>query len=278
MEIPALCLRRYSLTVAFRGGLMDLFLREAYGRIDPEDALSKIDALMDLPAFSPILKRGLKRSGVGPQGYDPLVLFKCLLIGQWHGLSDPKLERALKVRLDFMVFCGLGLHAPVPDETTHCRFRNALVKGGVYDDLLAEVCRQLEEHGLKLKAAAAAIIDATLIESAARPRNHIDPPRDQAEDEAPDAPDVHFSADPDARWVKKGVKSTLGFKGFARADEEGYIDRVHITPANKVESPEFDTMVEDAKAQRILAELPCRAIDGVDGSRFRHRNVPCWVL
>jgi len=95
---------------------MDLFLREASGRIDPEDVLSKIDALMDWPAFSPILKRGLKRSGVGPQGYDPPVLFKCLLIGQRHGLSDPKLERALKVRLDFMVFCGLGLHAPVPDE------------------------------------------------------------------------------------------------------------------------------------------------------------------
>ena len=74
---------------------------------------------------------GLKRSGAGPQGYDPLVLFKCLLIGQWHGLSDPKLERALKVRLDFMLFCGLELHSNVPDETTHCRFRTALVKGGV---------------------------------------------------------------------------------------------------------------------------------------------------
>ncbi len=201
---------------------MDLFLRAASGRIDPEDVLSKINALMDWPAFSSILKRGLKRSGVGPQGYDPLILFKCLLIGQWHGLSDPKRERALKVRLDFMVFCGLGLHATVSDETTHCRFRNALVKGGVYDDLLAEVCRQLEGHGLKLKAAQAAIIDATLIESAARPRNHIDPSQDRAEDEAPDAPDVHFSADPDARWVKKGSKSTLGFKGFARANEEGY--------------------------------------------------------
>ena len=56
----------------------------------------------------------------------------------------------MKVRLDFMIFCGLDLHAPVPDETTHCRFRNALVKGGVYDDLLAEVCRQIEEYGLKL--------------------------------------------------------------------------------------------------------------------------------
>ena len=149
---------------------MDLFLREAVDRIGVDDPLAKIDALMDWSSFSPILKRGLGRSGVGPQGYDPLVLFKCLLIGQWHGLSDPKLERALKVRLDFMIFCGLNLHAPVPDETTHCRFRNALVKGGVHDDLLAEVCCQIEAHGLKLKEAEAAIIDATLVESAARPR------------------------------------------------------------------------------------------------------------
>ncbi len=127
--------------------LMDLFLHEATQRIGNDDALSKIDALMDWRLFLPILKRGLGRSGAGPQGYDPLVLFKCLLIGQWHGLSDPKLERALKVRLDFMIFCGLDLHGCVPDETTHCRFRNALVKGGVYDDLLAEVCRQIEDHG-----------------------------------------------------------------------------------------------------------------------------------
>ena len=138
---------------------MDLFLREAADRIGDEDVLSKIDALLEWRAFSPIVTRGLGRSGIGPQGYDPLVLFKCLLIGQWHGLSDPKLERALKVRLDFMLFCGLDLHAPVPDETTHCRFRNALVKGGVYDDLLAEVCRQIEGHGLKLHAAEAATID-----------------------------------------------------------------------------------------------------------------------
>jgi IS5 family transposase len=219
---------------------MDLFLREATARIGADDALAKIDVLMDWASFLPILKRGLGRSGVGPQGYDPLVLFKCLLIGQWHGLSDPKLERALKVRLDFMIFCGLDLHAAVPDETTHCRFRNALVKGRVYDDLLAEVCRQIEEHGLKLKEADAAIIDATLVESAARPRTHIDAPEDRAEDEAPDDPQMHFSADPDARWVKKGAKSTLGYKGFARTDEEGFVDKVRTTPANQAEAPQFD--------------------------------------
>ncbi len=69
---------------------MDLFLREATQRIGNDDALSKIDALMDWRLFLPILKSGLGRSGVGPQGYDPLVLFKCLLSGQWHGLSDLK--------------------------------------------------------------------------------------------------------------------------------------------------------------------------------------------
>ena len=106
---------------------MDLLLRDATYRIGLDDPLFKIDALLDWPAFCAILKRGLGRSGLGPSGYDPLILFKCLLVGQWHGLSDPKLERSLKVRLDFMLFCGLDLHGAVPDETTHCRFRNALV-------------------------------------------------------------------------------------------------------------------------------------------------------
>jgi len=255
---------------------MDLFLREAMARIGDDDVLSKIDALMDWSSFSPILTRGLGRSGIGPQGYDPLVLFKCLLIGQWHGLSDPKLERALKVRLDFMLFCGLDLHAPVPDETTHCRFRNALVRGGVYDDLLAEVCRQIEAHGLKLEEAEAAIIDATLIEAAARPRTHIDAPQDRAEDEVPDDPpldpQVHFSADPDARWVKKGRRSTLGYKGFARCDEEGFIDKVHTTPANRAESPEFGHMIAGAHAQRVLADKAYASKANRQMLRGKHRD------
>ena len=235
---------------------MDLFSQDVSARIGQDNVLSKIDTLMDWGAFLPILKRGLSRSAAGPQGYDPLVLFKCLLIGQWHGLSDPKLEQALKVRLDFMMFCGLDLNASVPDETTHCRFRNALVRGEVYDDLLQEVCIQLEGHGLKLKQAEAAIIDATLIQSAARPRSFIEAPNDREEGQAPSSPDqaITYSADPDARWVKKGRKSTLGYKGYGRCDEEGFIDRVHTTPANKAESPEFETMVKGASGRRIMAD------------------------
>ena len=53
-------------------------MREATERIGADNALSKIDVLMDWPSFLSILKRGLGRSGAGPQGYDPLILFKRL--------------------------------------------------------------------------------------------------------------------------------------------------------------------------------------------------------
>ena len=52
------------------------------------------------------------------------------MIRQWHNLSDPKFEQSLRVRFDFMLFAVPDLHGSVPDETTHCRFRKALVKAG----------------------------------------------------------------------------------------------------------------------------------------------------
>jgi IS5 family transposase len=92
----------------------------------------------------------------------------------------------------------------------------------------------------------AAITDATLIENAARPRTHVEaPPEDRAENEAPSEPaTVIFSADNDARWVKKGRKSTLGYKGFSRCDEEEFVDKVHTTPANVGERPQCGTTIK----------------------------------
>ena len=85
---------------------------------------------MDWSAISVLLKNGWARSGLGPQSYKQITLIKCLLIGQWHNLSDPKLEQGLQVRIDFMLFTGLDLQGSVSDETTHCRIRKALVKAG----------------------------------------------------------------------------------------------------------------------------------------------------
>ena len=201
-------------------------------------------------------------------------MFKCLLIGQWHNLSDPKLEECLRVRFDFMLFAGLDLYGSVPDDTTHCRFRKALVKAHAHDALLAEVCRQIEHHGLKVKEAAAAIIDATLIESAAHPRTHEQvPAEDRAEDQTPDEPVcVVFSAGHDARWIKTGRKSMSGHKGFARCDEQGFMDKIHTTPANLGVSPQVWNYDKRTKAQRGLADKAYASKANPAALRGKHRD------
>ena len=102
------------------------------------------------------------------------------------GCTDPEMEESLRVRLDFRLFAGLDSHCSAPGDTAHLRFRNARVKAAAYDGLLAEVCRQIEGHRLKMKEAGTANIDATLKESAARPRTHVQaPPEDRAENKPP---------------------------------------------------------------------------------------------
>ena len=225
---------------------MDLFLREASARIGSDAVPVRIDGFLDRGSFLPILRRGPGRSGLGPRGHDPLVLFRCLPVGQWHGPGDPQPERALKVRPEFMLSCGLDLQAAVPDETTRCRFRNALVKGGVSDALPTGVRRRIEGHGLKPKVAAAA-----------RPRTTIEAPQDRAEGDAPDAPALRSGADPEARWLKKGSPSTPGYEALARSDGEGLVDKVRTTPASRAEGPESGTMTDGAKAQRVMADKAC---------------------
>ena len=61
-------------------------------------------------------------------------------------MSDGEAEEQVNDRLSFSRFAGLGMGDEVPDSTTLCRFRNTLVRSGVYDSLLSEVNRQLEAH------------------------------------------------------------------------------------------------------------------------------------
>ena len=172
-------------------------------------------------------------------------------------MSDEGLEEALRVRLDFMIITQL---TPVPDSTTLCRFRNLLTERGLWEELLGEINGQLEELGLKVKESQGAIIDATLIQSAARPRKEIEAmPLDRQEEETSVTEDFeeHLSCDPDARWVKKGKKSHFGYRGFMVTDsEEGYIDQVHVTPAHVSEVKELSVVMAHRKGKdkRLYAD------------------------
>ena len=48
---------------------MEIFMHESARRIGDQNVLRKVDALMDWSLVLPLLKSGLNRSGLGPQGY-----------------------------------------------------------------------------------------------------------------------------------------------------------------------------------------------------------------
>ena len=210
----------------------------------------RLHELLDWDEIARKLKGLYKRehsNGGGPEPYAPLAMFKLMLLGQWHGLSDTQLEHALKVRLDFMVFTGFEPgDGSFPDATTICRFRNRLVAAKLDQVLLRRVNVQLEGRGLKVAGSRGAIIDATIIESAARPNQHIEVDDDgQA--------DVVDSADEEARWVKKGKDAFFGYRGYSAVDTaDGYVEHVEVHPANQAEVNKLPGIVDALEAQGVV--------------------------
>lgn len=177
--------------------MTSFFLAGAMARVKQSPTM-KLHELIDWSALEKQLvalyKREASHAG-GPIPYEPLSMLKLMLLGQWHHLSDLQLERALRVRLDFLVFCSFDLGAELPDYTTICRFRNRLVKAKLDETILAEINAQLTAKGLKVNKARGAIIDASIIESAARPNRTV-------EVDKKGNVSVSDSADPDSTWVK----------------------------------------------------------------------------
>lgn len=241
---------------------------EMLGRLQEDNVLVKLNRLINWQAFRPLLT-GLyqrEKSNAGGQiPHDPLMMFKAILLGQWHNLSDPKLEVALRVRIDFILFCGMDLLTDMPDETTLCRFRNRLIKTGKLPLLLTEINRQLQAHQLMVKHSEGAVLDATLITSAARPREEITVEVDAEgravtyEDGSQPGVSVteKHSADPDATWLKKGKKSYFGYRSYVTVDQEdGYVRGVFTAPANESEVQHFEDAIGAAEiqAKRILTD------------------------
>jgi transposase, IS5 family len=76
--------------------------------------LDRIEQAFDWWAFEALLAP-IHASTRGAPGYPPLTMLKISLLQQWHRLSDPGAEEAVRDRLSFRRFCGLPLEADTPD-------------------------------------------------------------------------------------------------------------------------------------------------------------------
>ena len=115
------------------------------------DPLERLAPVVDFEVFRGPLVAAPRRSVRGKGGrppFDPVLMFKILVLQALYSLSDEATEFQIKDRLSFQRFLGLGLDGTVPDATTVWLFRERLVKAKAIDRLFARFDAALTDRGI----------------------------------------------------------------------------------------------------------------------------------
>jgi len=181
-------------------------------------------AAVDFEMFRPELTRALAPLA-GSQGgrppFDPVMMFKILVIQAANALSDERAEFLINDRLSFMRFLGLGLSDRVPDARTIWLFREKLTRAEAIKRLFDRFDAALREAGYV--AMGGQIVDASLI-AAPKQRNTEEEKKAIKDGRIPEAwkakPAKLRHKDRDARWTVKFSK--------AKARPDGTVPPVDI--------------------------------------------------
>jgi transposase, IS5 family len=151
------------------GRVMDQ--RSLFGLTEHLEALSKhgdplevLDRTVDFEHFRFWLVEGLGY-GDGSKGgrppFDPVSMFKALILQAQHNLSDARMEFMIRDQLSWMRFVGFDLGGPTPDENTIRLFRNRLTEIGTLKRVMKAFDWQLQKKGYIPMAGQ--IVDASLV-------------------------------------------------------------------------------------------------------------------
>ena len=197
-------------------------LRKLYRKTSRNgDRLAEAEKQIDWNRFRPLIQPMYNNDTPrgGRPNMDPVLMVKLLVLQAWYGLSDPELERQALNRIDFQHF--LGFPGDAPDYCTVWKFRERLAETGRDRMVWAELQRQLDEKGLKVRKGV--VQDASFI-TADPGHAPVDTPRG---DEA------KTRRSKDGAWAKKAGKSYYGYKLHAKMDvDHGLLRDLVATPAN----------------------------------------------
>lgn len=222
----------------------------------------KLRDLIPWEDFRPLLeelagydKRDWCKGGKPP--FDPVLMFKVLVLQKFHGLSDDATEEQILDRTSFKSFLGLRIGDDFPDAKTIWDFKQRIEKEGreggrrlfeAFDSLLA---------GKGLIAREGSIVDASFVE-APRQRNNREQNQRIKQGERPEEFDdksaVGCQKDSEARWTKKNHEVHYGWKNHVKVDlKTKFILKAATTPASVHDSQVFEELLE-ARDQAVLAD------------------------
>ena len=229
-------------------------LNEHFERLSKDsDPLEVLERTVDFEYFRGWLVEGLgydDGSKGGRPPFDPVSMFKALILQAQHNLSDAKMEFMIRDRLSWMRFLGFDLGGPTPDEKTIRLFRNKLTDSGALRRVMKAFDWQLKKKGYI--PIGGQIVDATLV-PAPKQRNTEDEKEaikdgSTALEIGPEEPNKAAQKDTDARWtlqiankvryrtdgspLPKIALPTFGYKSHIAIDRRyGFIRECAVTSA-----------------------------------------------
>lgn len=227
------------------------------------DPLEVLQQTVDFEYFRAWLVEGLGY-GDGAKGgrppFDPVMMFKALILQAQHNLSDARMEFMIRDRLSWLRFLGLSLGDRTPDENTIRHFRNRLTETGTLKRVMKAFDWQLQKKGYIPMSGQ--IVDASLV-PAPKQRN-TEGEREaiksgmSAKDIWPDEPNKAAQKDTDARW-------TLKIGGKVRHREDG-------TPLPMIALPVFGykSHISIDRRYGFIREMAVTSASAADGRLLRH--------
>ena len=136
--------------------IQETFMMHAPGLFDLPDHLARLSATddplealerhVDFEAFRTVLMEapgyGVRAKGRRPP-YDPVTMFKVLVLASMHNPGDERMEFLIRDRLSWLRFPGFEIGEPTPDQKTIWLFREKLTRSGAFQSLFAAFENQL---------------------------------------------------------------------------------------------------------------------------------------
>ena len=242
-----------------------------------ETPLLRVGRLVQWSLFEPVLHSVLPGSAKGPGGrprFDPLLMFKVLVLQRLHGLADDATSFQISDRNSFRAFLGLTPVTACPTARPSATSGRASLRPSSSMSLFETFLEHLQkEHGLAL-AKKGVMVDASFCE-VPRQRNSREHNAQIKAGEVPAElqanPKLKAHKDTDARWTKKDYDSYYGYKDHVKVDvTDKLILKAVVTPANVHDSQAVPKLVEQGDVvvlcRQRLQTAPIKAAAGRPGA------------
>jgi len=239
-----------------------------YERLDKTtDPLLRLKGSIDWELFRPELeafRNSSSESNAGRKPFDPILMFKILVLQALYNLSDDAMEFQIRDRLSFMRFLDLSLNDRIPDAKTIWLFRENLGKANLIKSLFEKFDSYLTENGFAAKKGQ--IVDASIVKVPTM-RNSREENRMIKEGHTPEkwSDNKRRQKDTDARWTKKRGSSYFGYKNHISVDvKHKLIRKYEVTEASVHDSQIFEEILDRENSSRdVYADSAYRSEDQI---------------